>query len=255
MPLPPRAALEDVAVRAGRVGLRHFYRVAAERKPDQTLVTQADREVEAFLTAELGALCPEAGIIGEEGTTRRGNAPYVFVLDPIDGTSAFVAGLPTWCVCLGVVADGRPLAGVVYLPCADEVYSAMDGAAWWRGSPLSSLPLTPRVGEGAMLMHAKMHRRHRLTYVGEAHAFGSAAYHIVLVARGVAQAALLGRSYVWDLAAAGAVLTAVGGTFEYLSGKSVELSALMGGERMTEEALAGTPAAIAQVRTALLPVA
>jgi len=60
---------------------------------------------------------------------------------------------------------------------------------------------------------------------------------------------------VWDLAAAGAVLTAVGGTFEYLSGKSVELSALMGGERMTEEALAGTPAAIAQVRTALLPVA
>src|SRR3954462_14695550 len=98
MPLPPRAELEAVATEAGRLALGHFRRVAVERKADRSVVTAADREVERFLVDTLGARLPEAGIIGEEGAARPARSPYRLVFDPIDGTAAFVAGLPTWCV-------------------------------------------------------------------------------------------------------------------------------------------------------------
>ena len=118
--LPSRIELEAIAERAGRIALGHFRRVAPERKADRTLVTAADREVEAELTAALGALLPDAGIIGEEGAARAGNGPYRIVLDPIDGTASFVAGLPTWCVCVGIPEGARPVAGVVHLPACGE---------------------------------------------------------------------------------------------------------------------------------------
>src|SRR5439155_367806 len=98
MELPARAELESIAVDAGNLALRHFRHVASERKADRTLVTAADREVEAFLVAALRSRLPEAGILGEEGTVHDGRGSYRIVLDPIDGTAAFVAGLPTWCI-------------------------------------------------------------------------------------------------------------------------------------------------------------
>src|SRR2546422_10269300 len=107
MPLPSRAELETVAVRAGILALGHFRRAVAVRKADRTLVTEADREVEAMLVAELGALFPEAGVLGEEGATRPASGPYRLVFDPIDGTSVFIPGLPTWCVCIGILREDR----------------------------------------------------------------------------------------------------------------------------------------------------
>src|SRR5437899_2549207 len=101
MELLARAELESIAFDAGNLALRHFRHVASERKADRTLVTAADREVEAFLVAALRSRLPEAGILGEEGTVHDGRGSYRIVLDPIDGTAAFVAGLPTWCICIG----------------------------------------------------------------------------------------------------------------------------------------------------------
>src|SRR2546428_13838657 len=106
---PSRTELEAIAARAGALALAHFRRVTPERKADRTLVTAADREVEAALVAELGALLPDAGILGEEGAAREGRGPYRIVLDPIDGTAAFVAGLGTWCVCIGILEEARPI--------------------------------------------------------------------------------------------------------------------------------------------------
>jgi fructose-1,6-bisphosphatase/inositol monophosphatase family enzyme len=78
--------------------------------------------------------------------------------------------------------------------------------------------------------------------------FGSAAYHVVLVARGAAEAAVLGRPHVWDLAAPGAVLAAVGGGYEYLDGGVVDLVSLLDGSRAPRDVLAGTPETLASLR-------
>src|SRR5512132_1401783 len=127
MPLPGRAELEAIAARAGAIALSHFRSVAVERKADRTVVTQADRDVEAFLVRELGALLPDAGILGEEGATRPGQGSLRIILDPIDGTAAFVAGLPTWCVCIGILDGAEPVAGVVHAPSVGETYTAVAG--------------------------------------------------------------------------------------------------------------------------------
>src|SRR2546428_4402601 len=118
MELPPRAELEAIAADAGALALRHFQHVARERKADRTLVTAADREVEAFLVRELGSRLPEAGILGEEGTARGGQGPYRIVLDPIDGTAAVVARPPPRGGGLGLLPGDDPVAGGLHPPCA-----------------------------------------------------------------------------------------------------------------------------------------
>src|SRR5437899_7984333 len=161
MELLARAELESIAVDAGNLALRHFRHVASERKADRTLVTAADREVEAFLVAALRSRLPEAGILGEEGTVHDGRGAYRIVLDPIDGTAAFVAGLPTWCICIGILRGDEPVAGVVHLPCVRETYSALRAEAWWNGSRLPPLAAATDPGGARFLVaHATAHLRH-----------------------------------------------------------------------------------------------
>jgi myo-inositol-1(or 4)-monophosphatase len=248
MGLPSRTELEELAIQAGDLALRHFRKVEAERKADRSIVTHADREVEAFLAAELAARMPDAGILGEEGAAAAGVGPYRIVIDPIDGTSVFVAGLPTWCVCVGILRDGEAVAGVTYMPCTRDLYGAADGTAWWNGRRLGPLAPAGDVAERFLVADSEIHLRRRLTHRGKVRSFGSAAYHVVLVARGAAEAAILGRPHVWDLAAPGAVLAAVGGRYEYLDGGVVDLAALLDGSRAPRDVMAGTPETLASLR-------
>jgi len=253
MPVPSRAALEALAVRAGTVALASFRNVAAERKPDRTLVTRADREVERLLVGELETMFPAMGIVSEEGAARPAGGPYRAVLDPIDGTSAFVAGLPTWCICIGILREAEPVAGVVHLPTFADTYSADVDGAWWNGRRLPPLADTNTPGDPFVVVDAKMHRRHRLQYAGKVRSLGSTAYHLALVARGVADAAVVGQAHLWDLAAPTALLAAVGGRLEYLSGAVVDLAALLDGQRTREQVIAGTPDRLAALRAVLVP--
>ena len=189
---------------------------------------------------------PGLGIQGEEGASYAGTSAWRAVIDPIDGTAAFVAGLPTWCVCIGLLHRDRIAAGVVRLPATDETYSGFGGRAWWNGRRLRP----PAEGEGDrfVLADAKVHRRGGLAYPGKVRSMGSTAYHVVLVARGVAEGALVGQAHVWDLAAPGAVLHAVGGRYEYLGGGRVDLATLADGGRAPDRIIAAPARRIAALR-------
>jgi myo-inositol-1(or 4)-monophosphatase len=252
MRLPSRERLEAVAAEAGRIALGHFRRVSPERKADRSLVTQADRDVEAHLAEVMRRLLPGAAIVGEEGTREPGSGPYRVYLDPIDGTSAFVAGLPVWCVCIGILREGAPVAGVVHAPCTGETYAAVGTTACWNGHPLAPLG-RPASGDRFVVAHSAVHRRWRLDWPSRVRSLGSTAYHVALVARGVAEAALVGRARVWDLAGPAALLHAVGGAYEYRDGGTVDLAALADGARPPDDVLAGTPAALRAVRAHLSP--
>jgi fructose-1,6-bisphosphatase/inositol monophosphatase family enzyme len=251
MPPPSRAVLEQIACRAGVLALARFRHVKPERKVDRTLVTAADREVEAAIVSELGALLPDATILGEEGAARAGQGPYTIVIDPIDGTASFVAGLGTWCICIGIMEGARPVASVVHVPCLAETYSAADGRAYLNSEPLPPLAAGATTGDRFIVTHARAHQRHRVRYPGKVRSLGSTAYHIALVARGAAEGALLGRAHLWDLAAPGAILHAVGGRYEYLRGGAVDLGELVDGRRAPDYLLAGAPDAIAALRPLL----
>jgi fructose-1,6-bisphosphatase/inositol monophosphatase family enzyme len=246
------ATILPIVIEAGEIARGHFRNVAAERKSDRTLVTAADRAVERFLVERLQQVVPEARLLGEEfGAAGVEEAACTLTLDPIDGTSAFVAGLPTWCVTVGVVCDGRPVGGVTHLPMTEETYVAEDGTARWNGRVLSGRRPS---GESDLFMvtHSDLHRSGAIRFPGKVRSLGSTAYHIALVARGAAVAALLGRPRVWDIAAGAAMLDATGGVLRYLSGEPVVLAALLDGQRAPDHIIAAAPGAIddvlAQVR-------
>lgn len=141
------AAACAVAREAGALALRRFRardQLRIERKGPQDLVSEADREVEALIRARLGALFPEDGFLGEEGGHAAGGAG-TWVVDPIDGTWCFLNGIGSWCVSLAHVRDGRIETGVVFDPCAGELFAARAAG----GATLDGVPI--RVAQAASL--------------------------------------------------------------------------------------------------------
>jgi myo-inositol-1(or 4)-monophosphatase len=115
---------------------RHRGTLAIENKGTQDFVSEADRASEALIVGELGKAFPQDAFLGEEGGAR-GSGKALWIIDPIDGTSNFLAGIRLWCVSVGLVVAGRPLLGFVYDPMADEMFSAVRGAgAQLNGTPI-----------------------------------------------------------------------------------------------------------------------
>lgn len=94
-------------------------------KPDASMVTETDREIEARLRDMIEARYPRHGIVGEEHGTHNPGASVVWVLDPIDGTAPFVAGIPVFGTLIGLVRDGVPVLGVIDHPATDERWSGI----------------------------------------------------------------------------------------------------------------------------------
>jgi myo-inositol-1(or 4)-monophosphatase len=242
MPAPSIPPLLPLVREAGEIARGFFQNVAAERKADRTLVTAADRAIEEFLVARIPAVMPGVRILGEEfGDGGTGAADCTLAVDPIDGTAAFIAGLPTWCITLGLVCGGRAVGGVTYLPMTGETYVAADGEARWNGRVIPPGPRPRPEGDPFIVTHSDLHRGGAIRFAGKVRALGSTAYHMALVARGAAVAALLGRARLWDIAAGAALLEAVGGTLTYRSGAAVDLTALLDGRRAAEHLVAAAP--------------
>ena len=125
----------DVARQAGDVTLDYFQRdsLRVERKADDSPVTAADREAEAVIRARITAEFPDDAIVGEETGTSEGTSGYLWAVDPIDGTKTFVAGVPLYTTLIGLMAQDRGVAGVVYAPAVDEmVYASVGQGAWFH---------------------------------------------------------------------------------------------------------------------------
>jgi histidinol phosphatase-like enzyme (inositol monophosphatase family) len=131
-------ALVSAVLDAGDEARRMFERGQAHVtvKPDRSPVTAADRFVEDTLRAFLAKAHPSVGFLGEETGASGPSDGMRFVLDPIDGTRAFVRGLTTWSVLLGLEADGLPSIGVAYVPAERDLFVAVrGGGAYDNGRP------------------------------------------------------------------------------------------------------------------------
>ena len=156
----PKAA--EIAREAGAL-LREYYAkgVETEYKGDVDIVTVADRAAEKLIRTRLGEAFPEHGVYGEEGTRERMDGEFRWYVDPLDGTTNFAHGFPQFCVSLGLehaadAGDRRPVndedgtlvAGVIYDPLRDELFTAERG----HGAQLNGKPA--RVSRNAELAEA-----------------------------------------------------------------------------------------------------
>src|SRR5690606_32076837 len=101
-------------------------------------VTVADRAGEAAMRALIAARYPDHGIVGEEFGSQHADAEYVWVLDPIDGTRAFITGVPVWGILIGLTHNGRPLLGMVHQPFTGERFAGNGERAWYRRAGMSA---------------------------------------------------------------------------------------------------------------------
>jgi len=135
----------ELADRARAIARRRFRSaVAVEAKADGTPVTPVDREIEEVLRERIRRRFPDHGVLGEELGSEALDAEHVWVLDPIDGTKAFVSGKPLFGTLIGLVRAGAPVLGVIEAPATRERWFGQDGV----GAFLDGEPVRVRAGRG-----------------------------------------------------------------------------------------------------------
>lgn len=224
------ASLTGAARKAGELALGYFRpgaRTSAtvEAKEGGSPVTEADRRVDRFLKERLSHYAPEAGWLSEEtlDSAERLSRRRVFVVDPIDGTRAFVAGDPRWAVSIALVANRRPEFGVVHLPALGETFVAVRGRGAWRNDvPITVASRTSLLGAriaGPKSLIGDLEST-GLTFVREPR-IPSLAYRLVQVACGAIDVALASTNACdWDIAAADVILHEAGGSLGDLAGQA-----------------------------------
>jgi inositol-phosphate phosphatase/L-galactose 1-phosphate phosphatase/histidinol-phosphatase len=132
----------DLANAAG-AAIRPYFRqvLTVDDKPDQSPVTIADRTAEAVMRRLITARFPAHGIIGEEYGSERDDAEFVWVLDPIDGTKAFISGIPLFGTLIALAQRGRPILGIIDQPISRERWiGAIGRPTTHNGVPVHGRP-------------------------------------------------------------------------------------------------------------------
>ncbi|MBB5701114.1 myo-inositol-1(or 4)-monophosphatase [Ochrobactrum daejeonense] len=210
--------LRNAAREAGRIAMRYFGQSPEVwLKDGVSPVSEADFAVDSYLKDFLLGARPDYGWISEETADERAAAKRsrVFVVDPIDGTRAYLAGQDQWCVSIAVVENDRPLAGVLECPARKELIEAGRGlGALQNGNTIHAK--LPAMGEKLAIASA----RNMVTALPDSWKsraiihphVPSLAYRIAMVARGdIAGTFIRPNSHDWDLAAADLILSESGG--------------------------------------------
>ncbi len=235
MPTSDLAAIETAAVEfaqgAGRLLAGHFGQtINVEYKDEarQDPVTTADKETQAYLEGQIAARFPTHGILGEEDDASADGdrvAPdFLWVLDPLDGTTNFMNGLPVYASSIGVLYRGVPVAGAVYIPWPTEsgngvvVHGHTGSGAFANGEPVSVYQTDKLRGDrlvglpGSFGASTRVGKGLKGQPLGQLRVTGSIAYELALTAMGVMQFAVIGAPRMWDMLGGALAVQEAGGT-------------------------------------------
>jgi len=217
----------QLARSAGALVLEKYGKVDPLLKRHHEAVTEADRASQRLIVTGLRKRFPGDGIVGEENETGDAITFDVpnplgrnWVIDPIDGTNNFIAGLGIFAVCIGLLEAGKPVLGVVYDVTRDQLYAGAHGQGAWLGARRLSVQTTP-MGDKTMLMltsnlvgpdgKAPDCARRWLDQTNwKIRMLGSACVEAMYVAAGVAHGAVTLNGKLWDIAASAAIAVEAG---------------------------------------------
>ncbi|USQ96227.1 3'(2'),5'-bisphosphate nucleotidase CysQ [Caulobacter sp. RL271] len=200
--------------------------LAVAQKADESPVTEADRAGERLILQRLAELYPDVPVISEEHASEFGTpesiGPRFFLVDPVDGTKAFVRGDPNFTVNIGLIDHGVPVAGAVCAPATGEVWFTSAGGAIKRTGPdgvetparIRAWPLGQALGLVSHTMREEKAAELAAEYGFDLRAPMDSSIKMCRIAEGSADIyPRHGPTSEWDTAAAHAVLVAAGGTF------------------------------------------
>jgi histidinol-phosphatase len=223
----------EVARAGGRIAMGHYGKQPeARRKADGSWATAGDWETEAQIRIRIARAFPEHNILGEEeGLTRAGGGPPrddapTWIVDPIDGTNNFMAGIPVWATLVALRIDGRFALGVAHAPALHETYDgALGHGARFNGDPIHTDEDTALSDATFCYAGVKTFEEQGLrgfydslvTGTWRSRGFGDFWGHM-LVARGAAHVMVEPQLNVWDVAALVPIVTEAGGRISDLAG-------------------------------------
>ena len=212
----------EIARTAGDITLKYFRREPeTHKKTDGSFVTIADREGEAYLRQAILKRFPNDGVVGEEEEERSGSSGRRWIIDPIDGTFAYVHGVPLFGVLIGLEVDGDYSLGVINIPVLEEMVYAAKGLGCFSNGTPARVSATANL-EDALLLCTDFPACDRYGFGVAANAFQQRAktsrtwgdcYGYVLVATGRADVMLDPVMNLWDCAALLPIMEEAGGTF------------------------------------------
>jgi myo-inositol-1(or 4)-monophosphatase len=231
--------LLDAAIAAARAGgevlegyWRSLPRGSISEKKKNDFVTRADKESEEAVVAAIREVYPEDGFLGEEGGRRgSGEEARTWIIDPLDGTTNFIAGFPFWCVSVAARERGEIVAGVVWDPLRGELYAAERGGGAFRNGERLRVTEQPDL-DGAFLSTGFPFRskdridlylalfRELFQHARAIRRAGSAALDLANVAAGVFDGFFEFRLSIWDIAAGALLIEEAGGRVTDFDGGS-----------------------------------
>jgi histidinol-phosphatase len=213
---------------AGEITLKYFRKdPETSKKSDGSFITIADREAEAFLRDRIRQRFPNDGVLGEEEGESKGSSGRRWIVDPIDGTFAFVHGVPFYGVLVALEIDGESKVGVVNMPALDEVVYAATGLGCFLNGHSKRVSSTATL-EDALLLCTDFNACQRygfgpsideLQRRAKTNRTWGDCYGYVLVATGRADVMLDPVMNVWDCAPLLPIIEEAGGTFTDWCGK------------------------------------
>jgi len=208
---------------------KHFNFAQAEVKGQNDLVSYVDKTAEQMITARLKELLPEAGFLTEEQTIAQSDGEYRWIVDPLDGTTNFIHGIPAYAVSIALSRNNQLMAGVVYEITKEECFSAwLHGGAYLNGQAIhvsSVQNLTDGLFLTGLPIKDFLQKEQYLKIVGELMSrthglrrMGSAAVDCAYVACGRAEAYFEYNINAWDIAAGALIVQEAGGSVSDFSG-------------------------------------
>lgn len=209
---------ETTTAQVGQQLLADFGRVQAAEKADGSLVTQSDRWADETIRNAIACQFPDHGVLSEEGAHVLPDRDWCWVIDPLDGTTNFARGLPIWGISIGLLYQGTPVFGYVYLPPLNQAFYG-----YWYGDTQLTGPT------GAFCNHQPIHvsadkltSNHFFTLCARSvsalknpfpckiRMLGVATYNLLTVAAGATLGGIEATPKIWDIAAVWAIAQAAG---------------------------------------------
>ena len=205
---PALEALLDQVAERQRADFGHM---VSDIKSDGSLITSCDRWSDATLVAGLAKLFPGEGVLSEEGQQRVPESTAYWVVDPLDGTTNFAAGIPYWAISIARFEEGLPVLAILEVPPLRQRIVAIRGQGAWRnGKPLQPPSVHAHPAGCASLCSRSIGVLQKLPdrrFPGKIRLLGVASLNLVSVAMGQTVAALEATPKIWDLAASWLMLS------------------------------------------------
>lgn len=241
----------EVIRKSGSEAMSFYGRGKQNVKFDEELVTEAELHLRQFFEDRVHTRFAEHQLFTTDklgSGYSHDESRYLWVFDPLDGVSNFLAGIPIWGMSLALLDNFWPILGVFHMPATGDIFHARAGqTAYWGDQPIGISSQSTINDESLLFIYSRFHHQYHSSFPGKIRNMGCTAAHICYTAMGRAEAAFISNESYQDLAAAQVIVQAAGGDIYRMDGRELTVNEYIDGPRNGEHLLVASPATKAQV--------